>query len=147
MICNCIRCFSTWAFCQIRKWRVVQEPGMLGTSFSPPWVSDPNIHHGTCVTHVPWCMPGSLTSGFLWSWWREKRSWHARRMRNQQFYVSGKRPIGTAPPTPTWKGLNSLLLRANRPYSVKNYNGKQIHGKSKNNGLSTVETELLNYFK
>ena len=24
-------------------------------------------HHGTCVTHVPWCMPGSLTCGFLWS--------------------------------------------------------------------------------
>ena len=24
------------------------------------------MHHGTCVTHVPWCMPGSLTSGFLW---------------------------------------------------------------------------------
>ena len=25
-------------------------------------VSDPGIHHGTCVTHVPWCMLGSLTS-------------------------------------------------------------------------------------
>ena len=23
------------------------------------------MHHGTCVTHVPWCMPGSLTRGFL----------------------------------------------------------------------------------
>ena len=22
------------------------------------------IYHGTCVTHVPWCMPGSLTRGF-----------------------------------------------------------------------------------
>ena len=21
------------------------------------------MHHGTCVTHVPWCMPGSLTCG------------------------------------------------------------------------------------
>ena len=28
-------------------------------------VSDPG------VTHVPWCMPGSLTSGFLWIRWRE----------------------------------------------------------------------------
>ena len=27
-----------------------------------PPVSDPGIHHGTCVTHVPWCMSGSLTS-------------------------------------------------------------------------------------
>ena len=26
-----------------------------------PLVSDPGIHHGTCVTHVPWCMSGSLT--------------------------------------------------------------------------------------
>ena len=24
-------------------------------------VSDPDMHHGTCVTHVPWCMSGSLT--------------------------------------------------------------------------------------
>ena len=24
-------------------------------------VSDPGMHHGTCVTHVLWCMPGSLT--------------------------------------------------------------------------------------
>ena len=23
-------------------------------------VSDPGMHHGTCVTHVPWCMSGSL---------------------------------------------------------------------------------------
>ena len=22
--------------------------------------SDPDMHHGTCVTHVPWCMSGSL---------------------------------------------------------------------------------------
>ena len=28
------------------------------------------MHHGTCATHVPWCMPGSLTSGFVWSRWR-----------------------------------------------------------------------------
>ena len=24
---------------------------------------DPGTHHGTCVTHVPWCMSGSLTRG------------------------------------------------------------------------------------
>ena len=23
-------------------------------------VSDPDMHHGTCVTHVPWCMSASL---------------------------------------------------------------------------------------
>ena len=26
-------------------------------------VSDPGIHHGTCTTHVPWCMWASLTRG------------------------------------------------------------------------------------
>ena len=65
---------------------------MPGT-FSPPWrVSDPYMHHGTCVTHVPWCMPASLTSDCLWSQWRGKRSRHSRRIRNPQFYVSGKGP-------------------------------------------------------
>ena len=28
-----------------------------------PLVSDLGIHHGTCVTHVPLCMSGSLTHG------------------------------------------------------------------------------------
>ena len=59
----------------------------------PPRVSDPDIHHGTCVTHVPWCMSGSLASSFFWSRGRGKRSRHSRRMRNPQFSVSGKRSI------------------------------------------------------
>ena len=64
------------------KLRVAHAPGMLGTFSPPPRVRDPDVHYGTCVTHVPRCMPGSLTSGFLWSRWR-----------NQQFCVTGKRPI------------------------------------------------------
>ena len=28
-----------------------------------PRVSDPDMHDGTCVTHVPWCMSRSLTLG------------------------------------------------------------------------------------
>ena len=75
------------------KLRVAHAPGMPGTFPPPPLVSDPDMHHGTCVTHVPWCMSGSLTSGFLWSRWRGKRSRHSRRMRNTQFCVSGKRPM------------------------------------------------------
>ena len=59
----------------------------------PPQVSDPDMHHGTCVTHVPWCMPGLLTSGFLWSWWRGNHSRHSRRMCKPDFHVSGKRPM------------------------------------------------------
>ena len=26
-----------------------------------PLVNDPSMHHGMCVTHVPWCMSGSLS--------------------------------------------------------------------------------------
>ena len=28
-----------------------------------PIINDPGMHHGTCVTHMPWCMSGSLTRG------------------------------------------------------------------------------------
>ena len=66
---------------------------MIGTFSPPPRVSDPDMYHGTCVTHAPWFVPGSLTSGFLWSRWRGKRSRHSRRMRNPQFCASGKRPM------------------------------------------------------
>ena len=75
------------------KLRIAHAPGMPGTFSLPPRVSDPDMHHGTCVTHVPWYAPGSLTSGFHWCRWRGKRSWHSRRMRNTQFYVSDKRPM------------------------------------------------------
>ena len=50
------------------KLRVAHAPGMPRT-FSPPstsgepLASDPGMHHGTCVTHVSWCMSGSLTRG------------------------------------------------------------------------------------
>ena len=70
--------------------RVAHAPGIPGTFSPPPRISDPDMHHGTCATHVPW----SLTRGFLWSRWRGKRSRHSRDMRNPQFYVSGKRSIG-----------------------------------------------------
>ena len=75
------------------KLPVAHAPGMPGTFSPAPWISDPGMHHGTYVTHVPWCMPGSITSGFLWSRRRGKRSRHSRRMRNPHFAVSGKRPM------------------------------------------------------
>ena len=75
------------------KLRVAYAPGIPGTFSSPPRVSDPDMHHGTCMIHAQWWMPGSLTSGFLWSRWQGKCSRHSRRMRNPQFCISGKRPI------------------------------------------------------
>ena len=75
---------------------------MPGT-FSPlPRLSDPDMLHGTCVTHVPRCMPGSLISDFLWSCWRGKRSRHSRRMRNWQFYVSWYVPWHDVPIKQSW---------------------------------------------
>ena len=85
-------CVATklWASYRYVKGRVVHAPGIFTP---PPRFSDPNMHHGTCVTHVRWCMPASLMNGFLCSGWRGKRSRHPQCTRNQQFYVSGKRPI------------------------------------------------------
>ena len=58
-----------WASCQIRKIAGCACAGNAG-NVSPhrrlqrkPLVSDPGMHPGTCVTHVPWCMSGSLTCG------------------------------------------------------------------------------------
>ena len=83
---------GSWTSHQIQKLRIAHASGTVSP---PPRVCDHNIHHGTCVMHVPWCMPGALTSGFLWCRWKGKRSRHSRRMHNPQFYVSGKRPMDT----------------------------------------------------
>ena len=60
---------GTWASYQIRKTAGCACAGNAG-NVSPRHriqrkllVSDPGMHHGTCVTHVPWCMSGSLTPG------------------------------------------------------------------------------------
>ena len=58
-----------WASCQIRKIAGCACAGNAGNVFptyrlqSKPEVSDPGMHHGTCVTHVPWCMSESLIRG------------------------------------------------------------------------------------
>ena len=99
---------TQWTSCQIRKIAGAHAQGMPGTFSPSPQVTDPGMHHGTCVTHVPWCMPESLTSGFLWNWRRGKRSRHSRRMRNLQFCVSGKRPIN-----PNFSGNIARLMCTN----------------------------------
>ena len=60
---------NAWASYQIRKIAGCACAGNAGNVFPrhrlqrKPLVSDPGMHHGTCVTHVPWCMSGSLTRG------------------------------------------------------------------------------------
>ena len=45
------------------KLQVAHAPGMPGTLSAPPRISGPDMHHGTCKTHVPWCMPVSFEVG------------------------------------------------------------------------------------
>ena len=58
-----------WASYQLRKIAGCACARNAGNVFPrrrflrKPLVSDPGMHHGTCVTHVPWCMSGSLTCG------------------------------------------------------------------------------------
>ena len=59
----------SWASCQIRKITGCACAGNAGNVFSrrrlqrKTLVRDPGMNHSTCVTHVPWCMSGSLTRG------------------------------------------------------------------------------------
>ena len=76
----------------VKLW-VAHAPGMSGTFSPPPRVSDPDIHHGTCVTHVRWCMPGSPTSGFVEVGDGEKVPGILGACTTRNFYVFGKRPI------------------------------------------------------
>ena len=73
--------------------RFAHDPDIPGTVSPPPRVSDPDMLHDTSETHVSWCMPGLLTSGFFWSRWQGNSSRHSRRMHNPQFPASGTRPI------------------------------------------------------
>ena len=72
--------------CGLRMRRECRERFPLHRLQRNPIVS---MHHSMCVTHVPWNMSGSLTRGG-----GKNRSWHSRRMRNTQCWVSGKRPMG-----------------------------------------------------
>ena len=61
--------YVSWASYQIRKIAGCACAGNAGNVFPrrrfhrKSLVSDPGMHHGTCVTHVPWCMSESLTCG------------------------------------------------------------------------------------
>ena len=88
--------YVTWASYQIRKIAGCACAGDAGNVFPAtyfkgnPLVSDPGMHHGTFVTHVPWCTSGSLTRCG-----RENVPLiPGKYMRNLQFYVSGKKLMG-----------------------------------------------------
>ena len=64
--------FWTCASYQMRKIAGCARVGYAGKVV----VCYTDMHQGMCVTHVTWCKLGSLTSGFPWSRWRGKHSWH-----------------------------------------------------------------------
>ena len=58
-----------WASHQIHKIAGCACAGNARNVFLPAGVSGPDMHHGTCLMHVPWCMLGLLTSSFRWNRW------------------------------------------------------------------------------
>ena len=66
---NCVLSFSLYWMTEYHgplaryvKLRFAHARGMPGKFSPPPRVSDPDMHHGTCIAHVPRCMSGSLLS-------------------------------------------------------------------------------------
>ena len=60
--------YVKWPLSIYVKFRVAHAPGCRERFLHhrlqrKQLISDPGMHDGTCVTHVPWCMPGSLTRG------------------------------------------------------------------------------------
>ena len=85
--------FRLWTSYQIRKIAGCACARNAGNVFPhhrfqrKSLVSDPGMHHGTCVTHVSWCMSGSLTCG-------DGKTFPAFPAHaHQQFCVSGKTPV------------------------------------------------------
>ena len=74
--------------------------------------ASPHVRHERAVMHV----------GIANSRWRGKRFRHSRRMRNPQFYVSGKRPVVMTWASVYlirvyfWKKINRALFLKNRAY-------------------------------
>ena len=82
-----------WPFARYVKLRVTHAPGILEQFLPPLRVSDPDMHHDTCVSHVPWCMSGSLTSGFPLKLVVGKTFPAFRAHAQAAIYASGKRPM------------------------------------------------------
>ena len=96
-----------------------------------PPVSDPAMHHGTCVPHV-------VHVGIANPWWWGKRSRHARYMRSPQFYVSDKRPMLIAHLSSVSNGVRETNCKAKYrygcPYVIRWYRRDQIRFITRNDG-------------
>ena len=90
------------------KLRVAHAPGIPGTFSSPPsskvTASKRSLHASWHVRYARTMMHVGIAS----SRWRRKGSQHSRRMRNPQFYTSGKRPIWL-----NWTAFEITRFRSN----------------------------------
>ena len=60
---NLMRLLPDTQNCGLRMRRECRECFPRHRFQRKPLISDPGMHHGMCVKHVPWCMSGSLTNG------------------------------------------------------------------------------------
>ena len=60
-LCNTMGLLSDTYDCMLRMRWECRERFLRYRLQREPLVRNPGLHHGTCVTHVPWCMSGSLT--------------------------------------------------------------------------------------
>ena len=64
LCCMCMEDFlPDTSNCGLRMHRECRERFLHHRLQRKPLISDPSMHHVTCVTHAPWCMSGSLTRG------------------------------------------------------------------------------------
>ena len=120
---------SLWASYQIHKIAGCACAGNAGNIFPrrrfkrKPLVSDPGMHHGTCVTHVPWCMSGSLACG-------DRKTFPAFPAHaHPQFCVSGKSP------------MDKLLY----PHKRCNYPLMPCHPRRSSKTINECSTWMSNY--
>ena len=73
-----------------------------------PLVSDPGMHHAHAEMHVGIAEPR----------WRGKGSRYSRRMRNPQFYVSGKRPMELCELVPIDKDIRANEINISNFYEA-----------------------------
>ena len=59
-VCMCNGTLTRRQNCGLRMRLECRERFPYHRLHRKPLVSDSGIHHGTCVTHVPWCVSGSL---------------------------------------------------------------------------------------
>ena len=70
----------------------IQTQGPLTRLQREPLISDSGTHHRSCGAHLRHAR-AVIHIGIAYSRWRGQRYRHSRRMRNPQFYKSGKMPM------------------------------------------------------